>query len=111
MSLKPITDKAEVAVDFPDKTYMGSFGRASAFEVRADADGVMLRLARTGEEKRTAEIHLHYYLLADVLMELARVLPEQPLDAAHRGALDEAAAALQEALEGSAGAGPAASGT
>ena len=28
----PITDKAEVSIDFPDKFYMGSFGRGSRFE-------------------------------------------------------------------------------
>jgi hypothetical protein len=29
MSLHPITDKAEVSVDFPDKAYIGVFGRRS----------------------------------------------------------------------------------
>ena len=29
MSLHPIADKAEVSVDFPDKAYLGSFGRHS----------------------------------------------------------------------------------
>ena len=26
--MKSITDRAEVSVDFPNKTYMGAFGRA-----------------------------------------------------------------------------------
>lgn len=98
MTMKPITDKAEVAIDFPDKAYMGSFGRASAFEVKGDAEGVSLKLVRTGEEKRVVELHLHHYLLADVLGEIARVLPEQPLDEARRRALAEAVAALAAAL-------------
>lgn len=36
MSLHPIADKAEVSVDFPDKAYMGSFGRHSQFDAYAD---------------------------------------------------------------------------
>jgi hypothetical protein len=36
MSLHPISDKAEVAVDFPDKAYIGSFGRHSQFDAYAD---------------------------------------------------------------------------
>ena len=32
MSLHPISDKAEVSVDFPDKAYIGSFTRHSQFD-------------------------------------------------------------------------------
>ncbi|MEK0084469.1 hypothetical protein [Benzoatithermus flavus] len=110
MTLKPITDRAEVALDFPDKAYMGSFGRASAFEVRTDAEGAMLRLVRTGEEKRIVELHLHWYLLADILTELGRVLSAQEIAAPHRAAIQEAAAALRTALAASGEAGSAASG-
>jgi hypothetical protein len=100
MSLKPITDRAEVAIDFPDKAYMGSFGRSSAFEAGADADGVRIRLARTGEDKRVAEIHLHHYLFAAVLADVAAALAARPpLDEAHRAPLREAARALLAALE------------
>ena len=38
MSLHPIIDKAEVSVYFPDKAYIGSFGRHSQFDAYADAD-------------------------------------------------------------------------
>ncbi|MCS7268036.1 MAG: hypothetical protein N2038_06115 [Geminicoccaceae bacterium] len=100
MTLKPITDRAEVAIDFPDKAYMGSFGRASSYEAEADAEGVTIRLARTGEDKRRAEIHLHYYLFAAVLADIAASLANRPpLDAAHRAPLLEAARALVAALE------------
>lgn len=100
MSLKPITDRAEVAIDFPDKAYMGSFGRSSAFEAGADAEGVRIRLARTGEDKRVAEIHLHHYLFAAVLADVAAALAARPpLDEAHRAPLREAARALLAALE------------
>jgi hypothetical protein len=58
----------------------------------------MLRLVRTGEEKRVVEIHLHWHLLADVLTELSRTLSIQPLDPLQREALSEAATALHAAL-------------
>lgn len=100
MSLKPITDRAEVAIDFPDKAYMGSFGRASAFEAAADGEGVTIRLARGGEEKRRVEIHLHHYLFAGVLADVAASLAARPpLDEAHRRVLLDAARALVAALD------------
>jgi len=46
VSLHPISDKAEVSVDFPDKAYIGSFGRHSQFDAYADDDGVAVRLVR-----------------------------------------------------------------
>jgi hypothetical protein len=63
----PITDKAEVSIDFPDKFYMGSFGRGSRFDVTADKEGVHLHLERSEGEKRRVGFHIHYYLLADLL--------------------------------------------
>lgn len=100
MTLKPITDRAEVAIDFPDKAYMGSFGRASSFEATADEAGVTIRLTRTGEDKRRAEIHLHYYLFAGVLADIAAAIAARPpLDEAHREPLLAATRALLAALE------------
>ena len=52
MSLHPISDKAEVPVDFPDKAYIGSFGRHSQFDAYADDDSVAIRLVRPGEDRR-----------------------------------------------------------
>ena len=68
--MHPISDKAEVAIDFPDKAYMGGFGRDCSFDARADGDGVMIRLVRTSGEKREAEVHLHHFLFAGILDEL-----------------------------------------
>ncbi|MFO1060093.1 MAG: hypothetical protein U1E53_24385 [Dongiaceae bacterium] len=100
MTMKPITDKAEVSIDFPDKAYMGSFGRGSAYEAHADEAGIVLKLARHGGEKRVVELHLHYYLLAEIVAELARSVKHRPpIDTAHREPLQEAVAALQAALE------------
>src|SRR5579864_3809692 len=98
--MKSITDRAEVAVDFPNKTYMGAFGRESSFEVKVEPDEVLLRIVRTGEERREIAVHLHYYLLADILKEIGQGLSDHgSLDAAHLDALQQAAAALAKSLK------------
>mgnify|MGYP000940187125 CR=1 FL=1 len=71
MTMKPITDKAEVSIDFPDKFYMGSFGRGSRYDITADREGIHLHLDRHGGEKRHVGFHIHYYLLADMLGAMA----------------------------------------
>jgi hypothetical protein len=47
MTRKPISYAAEVVIDFPEKTFIGSFSRSGAYEVDADAEAVTLRLMRT----------------------------------------------------------------
>ncbi len=99
MTMKPITDKAEVSLEFPEKAYMGSFGRASAFEVGVEDDGVVVKLVRSGEEGRRVAFHLHYYLLGDILEEMAAALAARPpIDEAHRVPLADAAEKLSTAL-------------
>jgi hypothetical protein len=98
--MKSISDKAEISVDFPDKTYMGSFGREAAFDVKVEADEVMLRLVRGGAERREIAVHLHYYLLADVLKEIGQGLAGHDfLDESHREAMAKGVAALAAALK------------
>lgn len=96
-----IVDKAEVAIDFPDKYYAGGFGRDASFEARAEADGMLIRLVRSsGDDKRQVEIHLHHFLFAGILEDLAKSLAMlPPLDAPHREALLEAANGLAAALD------------
>lgn len=98
--MHPIADKAEVAIDFPDKLYMGSFGRDCRFEARAEADGVLIRLVREGSDRREAEMHLHHLLLAGVLDDLAAsITAREPIDETHRAPLLEAARRFAAALE------------
>ena len=100
MSLHPIADKAEVSVDFPDKAYLGNFGRHSQFDAYADADNAVIRLVRPGEDRREAVVHLHYGLLAEILAELASSLAARdPIDEQHRSELSEAAKRLASSLE------------
>ena len=98
--MHPIADKAEIAVDFPDKLYIGEFSRHSSFDASTEADGVLIRLSRQGGEKRDAQIHLHYLLFADIIAEIARSVAEHPpIDALHREPLVAAIRDLLAALE------------
>jgi hypothetical protein len=98
-ALKPIIDKAEVAIDFPDKTYFGTFSHNSVFDVACDAERVRLRLSHPCTDQRTVEIHLHYYLLADILGALAQSLDEvMPIDEAHYSELQTAVRDLEKVL-------------
>ena len=46
---KPIPDKAEVALEYPDKLYIGTFERSSRFDAHLDKTGISLSLQLTGE--------------------------------------------------------------
>lgn len=88
---KPITDKAEVSIDFPDKFYMGSFGRGSRYDVTADTEGIHLHLDRQDGEKRHVGFHIHYYLLAELLEAAAEAVAKvEKLEPHHRERLREA---------------------
>jgi hypothetical protein len=98
---KPIPDKAEVALEYPDKLYIGTFERSSRFEAHLDENGISLTLERKGDPstQKSIHMHLHYGLFAEILLELAHTTKALPLeDEAHRTALAEAAAALHDAL-------------
>ena len=98
--MKSISDRAEVSIDFPDKAYMGAFGRESTFEVKVEADEILLRIFRAGAERREIAVYLHYYLLADILKELGQGLTEHAfLDEAHLSRLREGAEVLVRALQ------------
>lgn len=97
--MKPIQDKAEVSIDFPDKVYMGAFARESKFEAISENDGLLIKLYRPGDQKRTVEMHLHHYLLADILTDWAESLGEEPIqDDDHRKELLDAMKKLEKAL-------------
>lgn len=99
--MKPITDKAEISIDFPDKAYIGSFGRHSEFAVSADAQELRLKLVHPGEDRRIADLHFHYFLLADIIAEAAAAIAplRESLDEAHRAPLLEAAQKFASALQ------------
>ena len=98
---KPIPDKAEVALEYPDKFYSGTFERSSRFEAHFDSTGVSLLLERSGspETKKSVHIHMHYGLFADVLEQLAASAGQIPEDSISRDHLRRAASAMQKAIE------------
>jgi hypothetical protein len=97
---KPIPDKAEVALEYPDKFYSGTFERSSRFEAGFDDNGVGLVLERTGapEVRKSVHIHMHYGLFADVIEQLAATAAKIPRDDVAREHLVRAVTALGLAL-------------
>jgi hypothetical protein len=103
---RPIPDKAEVALELPDKLYIGTFERSSRFDAHLDQNGVSLTLHRTGDAdaRKSVRMHFHYGLFADILNDLANTVAFMPPDDAdHRDALRAAAKALYRALGTSGG--------
>ena len=98
---RPILDKAEVALEYPDKFYSGTFERSSRFEAHFDATGVALLLEQSGspDVRKSVHIHMHYGLFADVLDQLAASAAQIPGDSIARDHLRRAANAMQKAIE------------
>jgi hypothetical protein len=99
---RPIPDKAEVALELPDKLYIGTFERSARFDAHLDQTGVSLALHRTGDAdvRKTVHMHFHYGLFADILGDLASTVASMPPDdESHREALRAAAEALYRALK------------
>ena len=73
---KPIPDKAEVVLEYPDKFYSGTFERSSRFDAHVDATGILLVLDRPGDAdaRKSVHMHIHYALFADILRELAKTV-------------------------------------
>jgi hypothetical protein len=99
--IKPIPDKAEVVLEYPDKFYSGTFERSSRFDAHVDATGISILLDRPGdaETRKSIHMHLHYALFADILRDLAKTVSALPAgDVIHRDELREAAKSLSDAL-------------
>ena len=99
---KPIPDKAEVALEYPDKLYIGTFERTARFDAHLDEAGISLSLHRTGDAdvRKSVRMHFHYALFAEILRDLAKTVSSvPPADVDHRDALRDGAKALYLALE------------
>jgi hypothetical protein len=98
---KPIADKAEIALEYPDKFYSGTFERSSRFEATLDRTGVLLVLERPGSEetRKSVHIHINYGLFADILQQLSSQASAIPAEEIHLDQLRQAAAALNRALK------------
>ncbi len=98
---RPMPDKAEVALEYPDKLYIGTFEKSSRFDAHLDETGISLSLYRGGapETRKSIRMHFHYAFFAEILHELARTVTSVPLaDTEHRDALRDGAKALYRAL-------------
>lgn len=105
---KPIPDKAEIALEYPDKFYIGTFERSARFDAHLDDAGISLTLDRAGnaDVKKCVHMHFHYLLFAEILNGLAETAASMPADDdAHRTALRDAAKALAAALARNSGDG------
>lgn len=98
---KPVPDKAEVALEYPDKFYIGTFESSSRFEAHIDPSGIALTLERPGpnDVRKSIHMHIHFGLFADILRDLASTVAHIPKnDVMHREQLTEAVARLHAAL-------------
>ena len=98
---KPVPDKAEIALEYPDKLYIGTFEHTSRFEAHLDPTGFALVLERPGAEDVRKSVHMHigFGLLAGILRELASTVGRIPKDdIAHRDQLAQAVDQLHSAL-------------
>ena len=98
---KPIPDKAEVAVEYPDKLYIGTFGQTARFDAHLDEAGISLSLHRLGpeSERKSVRMHFHYALFAEILRDLAQTVNSVPRDdILHRDEIRDAAKALYQAF-------------
>jgi hypothetical protein len=100
--MKPIPDKAEVALEYPDKFYIGTFERSARFDAHLDQTGSRspcIAPAIPGRADRV-HMHFHYALFADILRDLAKTVSGMSLeDTAHRETVREAAKALYLSLD------------
>lgn len=98
--MKPIPDKVEIVLEYPDKFYSGTFERSSRFSARFDEGGVGLAFSREGEdsERKSVRVHIHNALFAEILAELANTVSAIPPGDIHGDALADGAGALATAL-------------
>lgn len=98
---KPISDRAEIALEYPDKLYVGTFERSSRFEAHLDTTGIALILERPGAEdvRKSVHMHINFGLFADILRDLASTVGRIPKDdVLHHDQLAQAVTELHKAL-------------
>ena len=73
---KPLPAKAEVALEYPDKLYIGTFDRDSRFDAHLDGSGLSLMLERVGDADTRKSIHMHlnFELFAEIFRDVARTV-------------------------------------
>ena len=59
---KPISDKAEVAVEYPDKLYIETFAHTARFDAHLDQTGISLTLELPGPEEQRKSVRMHFIM-------------------------------------------------
>ncbi|MBV8838269.1 MAG: hypothetical protein JO000_17185 [Alphaproteobacteria bacterium] len=98
---KPIPDRAEVPLEYPEKLSIGTFDRSSRFDAHLDEKGLSLVLERTGDldARKSVHLHLNFELLAEILRDIARTVAKMPREeSTHYTSLKQAAHDLQTAF-------------
>ena len=97
---RPVSGKAEITLDYPDKVLIGTFGQADQCHARFGAYDVLLTLQRNDDTGacRSMRLNLEPEVLANFLSELAGSVSVAAPAYANRAALREAADALARAL-------------
>jgi hypothetical protein len=100
-TMKHILDKAEVALEYPEKFYSGTFERSSRFEAAFDSIGVGLVLEHPGDPdvRKSVHLHINYGLLAEIVDQLAATAGRIPVNEPHREMLTERLATLHRAVK------------
>lgn len=99
---KRIPAKAEVAVEYPDKFYIGTFEQTARFDAHFEQDAIALSLYGAGatDTRKTVHTHFHCALFAKILRELAKTAASlQKDDIVHREELRDAAKSFYESLK------------
>lgn len=97
--MKPIEDRVEISIDFPDKFYRGAFEGESRYDAQAEGDGLVMHFERGGDEKRSVSVHLHHNVLAGLLTAWAESLKDaDPVDRRNADDLKSALHAVEKAL-------------
>lgn len=97
--MKPIEDRVEISIDFPDKFYRGAFEGESRYDAQAEGDGLVMHFERGGDEKRSVAVHLHHNVLAGLLTAWAESLKDaESIDKSHAADLKAALHAVEKAL-------------
>lgn len=97
--MRPIEDKVEISIDFPDKFYKGAFEQESRYGAVAEGDGLLMRFERSGDEKRSVSVHLHHNVLAGLLTAWADSLKtSEPMDKRHAAGMKAALKAVENQL-------------
>ena len=97
--MRPIEDRVEVSIDFPEKFYRGAFEQESGYDAVTEGDGLLMHFERGGDEKRSVSIHLHHNVLAGLLTAWADSLKNsEPMEKGHAADMKAALKAVEKQL-------------